>query len=193
MTENPMWLVEPPLEEGGDGEEPDEDAAAAPVNPWAELPIAEQLRDVLERLRSEHSYCIFCGCQVNCRSWGVVLPQLSLPSASAPLSVQCEELQKVARRFISTSVFSLRGQHDPMKRQGKPNRPCAESAMHAVCGQRRARRIVSRPSGRGPLRQQPFVGVYLELRAMGDKKLIGAGYLYSTHIQFCMTIFWYYL
>ncbi|CAK0782678.1 hypothetical protein CVIRNUC_005873 [Coccomyxa viridis] len=63
MTENHMWLVEPPLVEGGDDEEPDEDAAAAPVNPWAELPIAEQLQDVLDRLRSEHSYCIFCGCQ----------------------------------------------------------------------------------------------------------------------------------
>ena len=65
MTENHMWLVEPPLVEGGDDEEPDEDAAAAPVNPWAELPIAEQLQDVLDRLRSEHSYCIFCGCQVD--------------------------------------------------------------------------------------------------------------------------------
>ena len=65
MTENHMWLVEPPLVEGGDGEEPDEDAAVAPVNPWTELPIAEQLRDVLDRLRIEHCYCIFCGCQVD--------------------------------------------------------------------------------------------------------------------------------
>ena len=50
--------------------------------------------------------------------------------------------------------------------------------MHAVCGQRRAGRIVSWPSGSGPLRQQSSVGLYLEFRAMGDQKFTGASYPY---------------
>lgn len=62
--------------------------------------------------------------------------------------------------------------------------------MHAVCGQRRAHRIVSRPSGRGPLRQQPSVGVYLDLRAWGEQTVVGAGFLYSMQTQTCKTALW---
>ena len=64
MTESLMWLVEPPLQEQDEPAEATKQADPGAVNPWAELPVAERLRDVLQRLRMEHSYCIFCGCQV---------------------------------------------------------------------------------------------------------------------------------
>ena len=65
--------------------------------------------------------------------------------------------------------------------------------MHAVCGQRRARRIVSWPSGSGPLRQQSSVGLYLEFRAMGDQRFTGASYPSPIHIQVCKIVVWYFL
>ncbi len=66
MTENHVWLAEPSLQEVDNAAEGTEEAKAevAPVNPWTELPLAQRLSDVLQRLRIEHSYCIFCGCQV---------------------------------------------------------------------------------------------------------------------------------
>ena len=57
MTESTMWLAEPPLQEQEEAAEGAEEAVPGPVNPWAELPVAE-------RLRTEYSYCIFCGSQV---------------------------------------------------------------------------------------------------------------------------------
>ena len=68
MTESPMWLVEPSLLEPSLLEQEEattEEAEPGPVNLWAELPVAERLSDVLLRLRTEYSYCIFCGCQVH--------------------------------------------------------------------------------------------------------------------------------
>ena len=64
MTESPMWLDEPALQDE-DESEATGNAGEAPVNPWAELPVVERLGDVLQRLRNEYSYCIFCGCQVH--------------------------------------------------------------------------------------------------------------------------------
>ena len=64
MTESPMWLAEPALQDE-DESEATGDAGEAPVNFWAELPVAERLGGVLQRLRNEYSYCIFCGCQVH--------------------------------------------------------------------------------------------------------------------------------
>ena len=68
MVESHVWLAEPSLQEVDDAadgtEEAEAEAEAGPVNPWTELPLAQRLSDVLQRLRTEHSYCIFCGCQV---------------------------------------------------------------------------------------------------------------------------------
>ncbi len=68
MTESLMWLAQPPLQEPDEAAEATEEAEPGPVNPWAELPIAERLSDMLQRLRTEYFYCIFCGCQVGSRA-----------------------------------------------------------------------------------------------------------------------------
>ena len=63
-----MWLAEPPLQDPDEAADATEEAEAGPANPWAELPVAERLSDVLQRLRTAYSYCIFCGCQVHSRN-----------------------------------------------------------------------------------------------------------------------------
>lgn len=38
--------------------------AEAEPHPWELLPAEQRLADVLEYLRGQHCYCLFCGCQV---------------------------------------------------------------------------------------------------------------------------------
>ena len=69
-----MWLAEPPLQDPDEAADATEEAEAGPANPWAELPVAERLSDVLQRLRTEYFYCIFCGCQVGSRAQLICAP-----------------------------------------------------------------------------------------------------------------------
>ncbi len=68
MTESLLWLAEPSSQEPDEAAEATEEAEAGPANSWAELPVAERLSDVLQRLRTKYFYCIFCGCQVGSRA-----------------------------------------------------------------------------------------------------------------------------
>lgn len=57
ITDNIMWPVEP-VSNGDEKEDAVEEGS------WESLPAAEKLSDVLTCLRTRHSYCLFCGCQV---------------------------------------------------------------------------------------------------------------------------------
>lgn len=85
IPESPMWLVEPPLQEQDAAAEAAEEADPGAVNPWAELLVADRLSDVLQRLRMEYSYCIFCGCQVRSKCFTrCSAPPLKLLTGIAP-------------------------------------------------------------------------------------------------------------
>ena len=61
MTESVMWPPPPPepaKEEEGEEETTEE------ANPWEDRPAGHKLADVLQWLRNEHHYCVYCGCQV---------------------------------------------------------------------------------------------------------------------------------
>ena len=89
MTESTMWLAEPPLQEQEEAAEGAEEAIPGPVNPWAELPVAEQLSDVLQRLRIEYSYCIFCGCQVRSNDVGSSVVTFMVASSKISMKAWC--------------------------------------------------------------------------------------------------------
>ena len=93
MTESLMWLAEPPLQEPDEVAEATEEAEPGPVNPWAELPVAQRLSDVLQRLRTEHFYCIFCGCQVgneDLDGWPDTLKEGGITAMLTRMSQECQ-------------------------------------------------------------------------------------------------------
>jgi hypothetical protein len=62
MADSVMWPPPPP--EPADEEQAAEEEAAQELHPWEDRPAAQKLGDVLQWLRSEHCYCVYCGCQV---------------------------------------------------------------------------------------------------------------------------------
>ena len=63
MIENVMWLPPPPPPEDEQQDAQDSGAEALDADAWENLPPATRLADVLQWLRSEYFYCVFCGCQ----------------------------------------------------------------------------------------------------------------------------------
>ena len=66
-----MWPPEPVPEEGAEDVDAlglvEEAAAADPQEPtWEDQPVKNRLITVLSYLRSQHLYCLHCGCQVIC-------------------------------------------------------------------------------------------------------------------------------
>lgn len=58
-----MWPPLPPPPVADTGAAGDREPEAE-QHPWELLPAPQRLADVLEYLRGQHCYCLFCGCQV---------------------------------------------------------------------------------------------------------------------------------
>ena len=66
LTESILWPLPPPPPEDEEQEQDAEGsgAEALDADAWENLPPATRLADVLQWLRSEYFYCVFCGSQV---------------------------------------------------------------------------------------------------------------------------------
>jgi Domain of unknown function (DUF4187) len=76
-----LWplLLPPPPAASEDAEAAGGSETAVELPPWEMMPAQQRLANVLEYLRGQHSYCLFCGCQVNNG-----LPLALLPGCMTP-------------------------------------------------------------------------------------------------------------
>ena len=95
MTENVMWLPPPPPPPEDEQQVQDAQesgAEALDADAWENLPAATRLTDVLQWLRSEYFYCVFCGCQARFAHLGSTKECVQLPrevAGHAELTVMC--------------------------------------------------------------------------------------------------------